>query len=74
MLAALKAWKIETRKPPMNTIRKSASEKIEEGENRGSMNLHTLRHYHLKVACLPIPPYAPHVKFKGDFQKSEAKN
>ncbi len=22
------------------------------------LNLHTFRHYHLKVACLPIPPHA----------------
>lgn len=22
------------------------------------LNLHALRHYHLKVACLPIPPHA----------------
>jgi hypothetical protein len=22
------------------------------------LNLHGLPHYHLKVACLPIPPYA----------------
>ena len=28
------------------------------------MNLHTLRHYHLKVACLPIPPYAPDLNNK----------
>jgi hypothetical protein len=38
------------------------------------LNLHTLRHYHLKVACLPIPPYAQPLESKGDFEKSEAKN
>ncbi len=42
---------------------------VSEGENRGDvvntnwcarqdLNLHALRHYHLKVACLPIPPRA----------------
>jgi len=38
------------------------------------LNLHALRHYHLKVACLPIPPYAQRPKSKGDCGKSEAKN
>ena len=38
------------------------------------MNLHALRHYHLKVACLPIPPYAQRDnKYKGlvEFGKSK---
>ena len=39
-------------------MRKTMSKKIEEGGDRETKNLHTFRHYHLKVACLPIPPYA----------------
>ena len=51
-------------------------EESEAGEEKWcaeqDLNLHTFRHYHLKVACLPIPPYAQPSESKGDFEKSEA--
>jgi hypothetical protein len=39
------------------------------------LNLHALRHYHLKVACLPIPPYAqPDGEYRRFDASGEAKN
>jgi len=39
------------------------------------LNLYALRHYHLKVACLPIPPYAqPGEKYAGFDGLVEGKN
>jgi hypothetical protein len=56
--AVVKFGKIETQKSPINTMNKSALEKNGEGENSETRNSHGLFHDHLKVACLPIPPYA----------------
>jgi hypothetical protein len=62
-----------TQKSPINTMKKSSCEKIGEGENRGTQNLHALRHYHLKVACLPIPPYARRHKTRGFLKRVKSK-
>jgi hypothetical protein len=39
------------------------------------LNLHASRHYHLKVACLPIPPYAqPDNEYKEIITPGKGKN
>ena len=55
-------------------MKESSSEKFEEGGDSTDLNLHTFRHYHLKVACLPIPPYARDQQNIGKCIISEVEN
>ena len=59
--------KMKTLESPMNTTLISTSEETEK-------NGHKLGSLHLKVACLPIPPYAQSSKSKGDGEARKAKN
>jgi hypothetical protein len=45
-------------KPEMTRFAKTTVKSKEEWCARQDLNLHALRHYHLKVARLPIPPRA----------------